>query len=217
MLPKVLNQLIADYNEKGTLFINQNNQIYWFNGKRFEYFETITNFKIKDYYCNKDNKLYLLNKLDTYRYYNSKKIKKIKPKFGIQLLIDLYGTDSVTSGIINGEYFEYAISCGVGGCILEEFKDNHSRYVKQFNRHVFNFLGKLILFNCELYCFGQSKNAKFNLKTKKWILFENCPIKFYQKIELIDNLFYLISEINHVWIYDPFVDRWSRYKDKKKN
>ncbi len=137
MLPKDILKLIIDYNENG-IFVLYNNEIKWFNGKRFEVWNV---FGLWEHFTTYKNKLYISYNLEWFVYKNKTFVITARDShlFINDLLAIVYNNQYQLTAWgtlkINGIEKTYPL-CGY----------------------------KVINYSDDIYVFG-SENERFNMKT----------------------------------------------------
>ncbi len=190
MIPKVLLDLIDKYNEKGK-FINFGTRIYWFNGKRFEFWAiTPSNYIGRIFVIS--NELYhtSFDELRKYKHYQWFLI----PWSSICASYQSHYRVKTKNDIYIGNYID---------CHVRNFKTNEKLIFK--GNYYWHYM---IAFENTLYLFHSSgNNRKFDTITKKWIDFKSGP-HYYRDIVIINNFFYCFNE-SKCFQYDPKTDQYS--------
>jgi hypothetical protein len=204
MLPQVLNQLIAEFQDHNNgIFIYSKNNIWWFNGKRFENWGltlwNIDNFENDRccYFLKK--KLYVYNGNQIF-VSNGKKNDQSKKKIPIENFSCCYCLDE------NNNCYELFMGLLTKNKMLVKRK----QWVN-FGRSIFYYKNYI-------YCFSYNekpKNEKYSIEENNWLNISSPNFvgeadKFY----LLNNLFYRIDEYFKIQIYNPQFDQWSHCKLK---
>lgn len=189
MIPTVLQALINKYNEVGE-FVNVGRKIYWFNGKRFEYWcNMLFGF---NYMVKYKNQLYTYNKCYIMKY--------IKNQFDF------------ATGLNHLLLFPI---CHLNNCIYY-LQDMQTLWVyanlkykiittkpSLSGMHIFGFQ------NC-IYIVSFFKNEKYDLSKSKWSNFASTPPRKYNDVQfvfIIDKL-YALNGKSVLGYYDCHTDKW---------
>lgn len=208
MLPEVLLKCIDKYNEIG-IFVQYNETIYWFNGKRLEFWVKNGNYsKI----ININNKLYVVYLEHILIYYKNKfrTIQKSQNKLVNTLLLPK------RRFLINE--IPYKITCDM----------NYNRYLYKNNKHIenyannkecsqstfkFNNHSQYIVALNRIYIFSpRGDNEYYDIDECKWHVFKAQTFQKEFKVYFFMNLFYIFT-LNTIHIYNPIENIW--YQDKK--
>ncbi len=195
MLPKDMFTLIDNYNEDG-VFVTFNGNICWFNGKRIEPFIA------ESYYCLRiltyNNTLYVSKNAGVLHIYRNKKFQKVDFPTRWNHPLHIF---AFSNGIFyNKQTYNF----------LQQY--DHQTYqnkIEVFDGKVTYLLPpktypnagfQLFCYDNYLYCFGFSKNEKFNFSTQRWELFASCPPNaHHNSICFFKNCFYILTDDSY-WI-----------------
>ncbi len=201
MLPKDMTNIINEYNEIG-IFIRCNRRLYWFNGKRFEFWCEATN---KYCFMTYNNDLYwnFFGKVSIYK--NKQFITSQVPKiWNHPLYVFQQGLT-----LINGKVYDYDINLQVN-MITDEF--NNRSILPEKHHPDFGF--KLIYYKDSIYYFGSIQNEKFI--NGNWIVIAQYPNIYNDyDVYLFNDKFYAF-ELNTTYyhIYNPELDCWEQIAQK---
>ncbi len=190
MIPSALLELIHKYNENG-IFIHDCSNVYWFNGKRLEWWLT----------CFGIEQVKTFNK-HVYIYYHRNKIRIYKNCKICALLIQPF--EKNYKKIFHGHYsmiLEYQYNY----LVFDGFQP--SNYTHK-DRSLTPFF-----FNNRFYIFdNESRSEYYDIFENKWnaIALENYLGYFlkYKGVYFFNNLFYIITSDYFICIYDPMTDIW---------
>jgi hypothetical protein len=203
MLPKVLNQLISSYQENG-IYISKNEKIYWFNGKRLEYWCIEV---CQDIFTYK-NKLYIYSNRYGFQYYKNTFFHPIGFTFPKNHPIDLWFCNLKTF-FYNQKRYEKSNYWDFGNDVTISFSyGKSSSYLHQCDC-------ECLLFNGLIYLFDANKNEYYDIKNNKWYNFKNyvnLTIKDF-KVYLFKKLFYIFTQ-KSILVYNPQTNKWSFLKLK---
>lgn len=191
MIPTVLLSLINKYNEPG-IFINVHKKIYWFNGKRTEFWVQVhgfSEFRIIQNNCN-------LLKIQTF--------SRFTHVFLHREFVASQDCPSAYQLEVNFKNVHYGITNG-------QFRIQHRNAINKLHinsgRHMFAFQN-------HIYVFGH-RNEKYNIQENMWyefIGFAKFPRYFY-----FNERFYMIYDHGKlIREYDPIRDIWSINKTQIK-
>jgi hypothetical protein len=195
MLPKVLCNLIEIYNETGQYLINKEN-LYWFNGKRFEFFINCNPYKRVIFF---KNKVYFVRNAFNCRQYKNQKLLKINHAFKWNHVLNnhgifLFGLDYAL--LKEDESFE----CFDGNRFIRLASPNYP-------------CGKLSAYKNMIYHFSQKNVEMFIIEKNEWIELPTYNKKllkslFITAIILMNNLFYIIFNDLSFILFDPQLNQW---------
>ncbi len=195
MLPKDIENIINEYNEIG-IFIRYRGQLYWFNGKRFEF------------WCEHRAKYECFLTYNNNLYYKSyKKIYVYKNKIFKQIKIPQQWNHPLNvfrkrRKLINNNVYRYEES-------IYKMIDTYGNVIMTLpgrDDPVFGF--ELLGYNDCIYSFGSWQNEKF--VNGKWNIIAQYPNHNNDyDVYLFKSKFYAFEQTSmNYYIYDPELDDW---------
>jgi len=199
MISKNIRNLIDKYNEDG-IFMRCDLTIYWFNGKRFEYWvKTVRKWPVftyqHDLYCNFNGTIMI---------YKNKEFKFVEKHILLyNHPIKYFGTMAVCK-----EQYLFTLNYRSSHLFLQQF-DGITNI--NFEKPIFS-AHQMLLYLDDIYIFGGFKCEKFNIMTKKWLPFADMPFvmkhNIFDSIYLFNGIFYL-EKNKKLYSYNPNIDQWS--------
>ncbi len=200
MLPKDILRLIDDYNEPG-VFVIITYKIYWFNGKRFQYWCDFNIGTILTY----QNDLYVRNYVGLCIYKN-KSFHIIREKGWNELKI--FASDTSYLQVLVGKFI-YEIGYHLTTMDLSFTKFDGINRINLLKKPHFSVF-KMILYKNEIFAFGNTYNEKFDLINNCWFPFARCTRYInYCHVYLFKDRFYAIKDKDAYVVYDPVTNCWN--------
>ncbi len=197
MLPTDIWNLINIYNEPGIFVLHLRN-IYWFNGKRFEFW---TEFVYLPFTY--ENELYFCKCSQLCVYRNNKHVQIEFPKrwnHPLNLLknTSYYHRQMVSDGNIYRATYHNT---------FEMFDGEH---VSQLPQKQFPKQGlEMIAFNNNIYSFGSHRNERFDINSQQWIQLKSKYPSWNGLVHLLNDKLYLFDFHDaRYWEYDLQHDEW---------
>lgn len=193
MVPQVLLQLIHKYNEIG-IFVTKKYKVYWFNGKRLEF------------WMNWDGKIIFTFENNLYSYDQYVFVRKTKQWSSIKM-------KEIWNNSLN---IAYQNATQVDTVLLNKIQYTMTNYVDltifdgtlihfSSGKNHFGYGHSMFAFNNHIYCFGK-KSEKYNPRTNLWTDIADCPNQKSPDFYFFGNCFYANTE----YIYYPDIDRWDK-------
>ncbi len=188
MILKYLLTIIENYNEDG-IFIKYQQGIYWFNGKRMEF------------WCHRKGNSRIFT-WDGDLYYGGMIFKNkqfIKYDYSINHPLHIFAANQENTVLINKKYSR----------LLTTGNFCFSKVPKKMPENGY----KSILIGNEIFVFSLYHNEKFNIQTEKWTDFANLEQgcqneRFYKEIYMHANTLYGIINDSLIYMYDAIIDEW---------
>ncbi len=186
MLPKDVTNLIVDYNETG-IFVIIDFKIYWFNGKRLEFWIIKP---IASDILTYENNLYIKQCGELFIYTNKIWHNIEAPlmwNHPLYLFNDKYWSQVSLNGKVYRQTYSYRF----------EMFDGKQTTILERN----GYRSQLLAFNDDIYLFHGAISRKFNTITMQWST-------LYNKIYLFNEKFYCFPSTKTYNTYDPKNDIW---------
>ncbi len=194
MLPKDVTSIIANYNEPG-IFVAKIQKIYWFNGKRFEFWCKMATWNVFTY----ENELYQSGY--NLQKYKNKHFVEFKPPNKWNHPLYLFSTHAYQQTVCRENVYRRSL---IYDSNLEMF-DGH--LVHPLSQRGGDFL---FSYNESIYTFGQHMFTKFNTITKKWKILNPSP--FYGLLYIFNDICYCFAIYGHYddeySVFDPKTNQW---------
>ncbi len=204
MLPKDLMNLIDKYNEIGIMCHNADN-VYWFNGKRFEFWcEKLHNFEYDMLYI--DNQIYGID-MSNYTIYQFK--NKCFVKTIIYGLVKEYFTKFYSSRFIYLE--DHSIVNSSNNALVNVKYDESGKKITTVLTSNINIESycRLLKHNNLIYCFTAKKLGVFNLIDKSWIfIHHNYMMDNIYTMNCVNDLIYFFDGTHCDFIFDTKLNQW---------
>lgn len=198
-IPQDIAKLVLKYNEPG-LFIVINSNIYWCNGKRFEYWCKLATGCFTEIIC-QNSRIFCLNYF--YQKYEYKNSKWQHNPCKMTLLFD-----HIAGNIRIGNKLYYN-----SGLIIEYTESNKWTFSPLKTRQELQgkHIGDKVILkyyqNC-LFAFGELNCAKYDFLNEEWIDLEKKPIyACIESCKLLNNKFYIFHVYN-ICIYECEANKW---------
>ncbi len=208
MLPNDIMNIIALYNEDG-IFVKRDETIYWFNGKRFEFWCKFDAYNVMTYNYN----LYITHNGEI-RLWKNKQFVKIEISFVWNHPLQIF--------FRNRKIF-------FRNRITEIFNNNICYRFCNFKKKLYIFDGQLetevasiettrfshdmMSYKNDIYLFGETESKKYNIQTH--IVSNICAIPTWYRDHCLydfNGKFYDIGPKNIYFLYDPEIDIWEERK-----
>ncbi len=195
MIPGNLMDIIKQYNENGVFMNDIYNRIYWFNGKRFEF------------WCQANGDDILFAKNDIYVFENNQIFKWQKKKFQIckskSIIINCFRKQRAESFI-----------CLQNGSIIK-FENNQllhqMSWICDIVLHPKRLEGNAALFKFKqfIYIFQHWRIHKFDLNRKQWVdVQENEYVRTEEIVQLNERLYFFNTKMECTRIFNLLFEKW---------
>ncbi len=201
MLPKDVTSIIANYNEPGFFMLNANIQkIYWFNGKRFEFWCKTESWTVFTY----ENEVYQLLYQSGYNLqkYKNKRFVEFKSPNKWNHPLYLFSRHGYQQTVCRENVYRRSL-----------IRDSNSN-LEMFDGHLVHPLSQrggyfLFSYNESIYTFDNNIFTKFNTITKKWKILNPSP--FYGLLYIFNDMCYCFAVYGHddeYSVFDPKTNQW---------
>ncbi len=193
MLPKDIINIINNYNEIG-IFVICFNKIYWFNGKRFEYW-----CPWQDAICTYENDLYYRLNHKVFQYNKNNEIK-VPQIWNHPLHLLAKKDECIAQVICQGQVYTHH-HCG-------GFDRYDGKIITILPTKIYSGRGLYLIVNGNyIYSFG-SMNERFDIITETWTAL-TCTVKFLDGIVYsMNDKIYQISDDLSYKIYNIELNLW---------